>query len=44
VEKDPAALERLRSIAKPPFTVPTLVEDGEVIKVGWQGRGCVVGT
>jgi len=24
--------------------VPMLVEDGKVVEVGWQGRGCVVGT
>ena len=23
-------------------TVPVLVEDGEVVQVGWQGRGCMV--
>ena len=23
-------------------TVPVLVEDGKVIQVGWQGRGCVL--
>jgi hypothetical protein len=22
--------------------VPVLVEDGAVIQVGWQGRGCVI--
>ena len=43
VEKDEKAGERLRSLTKPPFTVPVLVEDGKVIQVGWQGRGCVVG-
>ena len=23
-------------------TVPVLVEDGKVIQIGWQGRGCIV--
>jgi hypothetical protein len=23
--------------------VPVLVEDGKVLQIGWQGRGCVVG-
>jgi glutaredoxin 3 len=23
-------------------TVPVLVEDGKVVQVGWQGRGCLV--
>ena len=43
VEKDRAAGERMRQLAKPPFTVPLLVENGKVIQVGWHGRGCVVG-
>jgi glutaredoxin 3 len=24
-------------------TVPVLLEDGKVLQIGWQGRGCVVG-
>jgi glutaredoxin 3 len=43
VESDREALERLQLLAQVPFTVPLLVEDGKVIQVGWQGRGCVVG-
>ncbi len=43
VETDPQARERMRQLTPAPFTVPVLVEDGEVIHVGWQGRGCVVG-
>jgi glutaredoxin 3 len=42
VEADGVARERMRSLAQAPFTVPLLVEDGKVIQVGWQGRGCVV--
>jgi glutaredoxin len=42
VEADSTARERMRSLARAPFTVPLLVEDGKVIQVGWQGRGCVV--
>jgi len=42
VEADGRARERLRLLSQPPFTVPPLVEDGKVIQVGWQGRGCVV--
>ena len=26
----------------PQRTVPVLVEDGAVVQVGWQGRGCTV--
>ena len=42
VERDSGARERLHQLTQPPFTVPLLVEDGRVIQVGWQGRGCVV--
>jgi glutaredoxin 3 len=43
VEADPAALERMQALAGGQRTVPVLVEDGKVVQVGWQGRGCVVG-
>jgi glutaredoxin len=43
VEADRAARERLRAVAGPQRTVPVLVEDGAVVQVGWQGRGCTVG-
>jgi glutaredoxin len=43
VETDSHARARMHRVAQPPFTVPLLVEDGKVIQVGWQGRGCVVG-
>lgn len=43
VVEDRQARERMRKIARAPFTVPMLIEDGKVIQVGWQGRGCVVG-
>jgi glutaredoxin len=43
VERDREARERMRAFAGPERTVPVLVEDGKVIQVGWQGRGCVVG-
>jgi glutaredoxin len=42
VEADPQARQRLREIAGPQRTVPVLVEDGTVVQIGWQGRGCVV--
>lgn len=44
VEADPTAFERMQALASGERTVPMLVEDGKVIQVGWQGRGCVVGT
>lgn len=43
VETDPDALRRMRKITSGQCTVPVLVEDGRVVQIGWQGRGCVVG-
>jgi glutaredoxin len=42
VDADPAARERLRAYVGGSRTVPVLVEAGEVVEVGWQGRGCIV--
>jgi glutaredoxin len=42
IETDLAARSRMREIARGQRTVPILVEDGKVIQVGWQGRGCIV--
>jgi glutaredoxin len=42
IEADPKARMRLRSFDNSLCTVPVLIEDGRVIQVGWQGRGCVV--
>jgi glutaredoxin len=42
VETDSQAREHLHLLAQAPITIPLLVEDGKVIQVGWQGRGCVV--
>jgi glutaredoxin 3 len=42
VDADPVARERLREFAGGARTVPVLVEAGEVVQIGWQGRGCVV--
>ena len=42
VESDPEARARMRELAAAPYTVPILVEDGKVIRMGWQGRGCIV--
>ena len=43
VEKDAAALARMRELTGGQRIVPVLVEDGKVTQTGWQGRGCVVG-
>ena len=42
VESDPAARDRMRSLAEGQRTVPILVDGNKVIQVGWQGRGCVL--
>ena len=42
VESDEEARARMQQVATAPYTVPILVEDGKVIRVGWQGRGCIV--
>jgi glutaredoxin len=43
VDADPEARARMNALGSNVRTVPVLVEDGKVIQVGWQGRGCVVG-
>ncbi len=43
VEVDGAARARMRRLPGAPRSVPVLVENGEVIQVGWQGRACTVG-
>jgi len=42
VEADAEARSRMRSLAGEVRTVPLLVDDGKVVQVGWQGRGCMV--
>lgn len=42
VETDRAALQRMIEITGGQRTIPVLVEDGRVVQVGWQGRGCVI--
>ena len=42
VEDDPDALRRMLTLTGGNGTVPVLVEDGRVVQVGWQGRGCYV--
>jgi len=40
VDADPAAFARMVE-ATGQRTVPVLMEDGKVVQVGWQGRGCI---
>lgn len=42
VELDAAARARLRILTGGQRTIPVLVDDGKVVQVGWQGRGCIV--
>ncbi|MEM1115952.1 MAG: Uxx-star family glutaredoxin-like (seleno)protein [Bacteroidota bacterium] len=42
VEADPEALARMLALTDGQRTVPVLVEDGEVVQIGFQGRGCAV--
>jgi glutaredoxin 3 len=42
VEADPAARERMIAISGGQRMVPILAEDGDVVQIGWQGRGCVI--
>ena len=41
---DSAAWERMRSFGGSFRTVPILVEDGKIIQVSGQGRGCIAGS
>ncbi len=43
VEVDGAARTRLLELAGAGTMVPVLVDDGRVIQVGFQGRGCAIG-
>lgn len=42
VERDPEALARMCEATGGERTVPVLIEEGKVTRVGWQGRGCIV--
>jgi glutaredoxin 3 len=43
VEADAEALARMLALTDGQRTVPVLAEDGEVVQIGVEGRGCVVG-
>ena len=42
VEEDAAALKRLLELSKSQRSIPVLVENGQVIGIGYQGRSCVI--
>lgn len=43
VDSDSEAFARMRALTHGTSAVPVLVEDGQVIQVGWQGRSCFLG-
>jgi glutaredoxin 3 len=42
VEADPEARQRMRALDESLRRVPVLVEDGKILQIGWQGRGCPI--
>ena len=42
VEGDRNARNRMRALTGGQRTVPVLVDEGKVVQIGWQGRGCTV--
>ena len=42
VDADDDARRRLLALVGPNAIVPVLVDDGRVVEIGWQGRGCQV--
>jgi mycoredoxin len=42
VERDAEAFARMRAVTGQ-STVPVLLDEGKVVQIGWQGRGCFVG-
>jgi glutaredoxin 3 len=42
VDKDRSARGRLRELSGGQRSVPVLVEDNKIIRIGWEGRTCVI--
>jgi len=42
VDVDHDARARMIALSHGQRTVPILAEDGDVVQIGWHGRGCVV--
>ncbi|HKW74366.1 MAG TPA: Uxx-star family glutaredoxin-like (seleno)protein [Terriglobales bacterium] len=42
VEADPEARRRMHALDETLRRVPVLVEDGKIVQIGWQGRGCPI--
>lgn len=43
VERDAQAYRRLLNLSQGGRTVPLLAEDGRVLQIGYEGRGCYAG-
>lgn len=41
--QDPEAFARMQAATGGRRAAPVLIEDGRVVQVGWQGRGCITG-
>jgi glutaredoxin 3 len=42
VDKDATARRRLRELSRGQSSVPVLVEDDKILRVGWEGRTCPI--
>jgi len=42
VDKDTTARHRLHALSVGQRSVPVLVEDDRIIRIGWEGRTCVI--
>jgi glutaredoxin len=42
VDKDTTARQRLHALSGGQRSVPVLVEDDKIIRIGWEGRTCVI--
>ena len=42
VDKDTTARQRLHALSGGQRSVPVLVEDDKIIRIGWEGRTCLI--
>ena len=42
VDEDTTARQRLHALSGGQRSVPVLVEDDKIIRIGWEGRTCVI--
>lgn len=43
VDTDSEALNRMLQATNGQRMVPVVIEEGQPVQIGWQGRGCIVG-